>query len=188
MEVVSWFKMAEVWIVNRSYVSNIRRASANPDTLWGERTQWEWSNNYCSIRFIAFLNRIGGAGLRPRRPVAGGRRVLSLRNPWARLCGSWCTAASQCPHRDPDLLQGGGSVKPAAAECVSPHQSPVSRRWCWFSAARVLRSCSAAAGGLGGGVWSACSSWLQQHPAVTAAAQSAPRTILTILTLLFKHI
>ena len=179
--------MAEVWIVNRSYVSNIRRASANPDTLWGGVDTVIMVKQLLLYQFHCFMNRIGCAEAWPRRLVAGGRRVLSLRNPWARLCGSWCTAASQCPHRDPDL-QGGGSVKPAAAECVSPHQSPVSRRWCWFSAARVLRSCSAAAGGLGGGVWSACSSWLQQHAAVTAAAQSAPRTILTILTLLFRHI
>ena len=54
--------------------------------------------------------------------MAGGRCVLSLRNPWARLRGSWCTAASRGPHRDPDL-QGGGSRDSLQLQSVCSHCS-----------------------------------------------------------------
>ena len=167
--------MAEVWIVNRSYVSNIRRASADPDTLWGERIQWKLSKQLLQYQFHRFMNRTGDAEAWPRRLVAGGRRVLSLRNPWARLRGSWCTAASRGPHRDPDL-QGGGSRDSLQLQSVCSHCSHQShaRLMLVFCSAgfTILQRCSRR---LGGGVWSACSSWLQQHPAVTAAAQSAPK-------------
>ena len=177
--------MAEVWIVNRSYVSNIRRASANPDTLWGEWIQWKLSKQLLQYQFHCFMNRIGDAEAWPRRLVAGGRRVLSLRNPWARLRGSWCTAASRGPHRDPDL-QGGGSRDSLQLQSVCSHCSHQShaRLMLVFCSAgfTILQRCSVAAG-------RRCLVCMQQLTAATPSCHSCStvgtKTILTITTLLF---
>ena len=116
--------------------------------------------------------------------MAGGRRVLSLRNPWARLRGSWCTAASRGPHRDPDL-QGGGSRDSLQLQSVCSHTSRQSHaadagflQLGFYDPAALQRAAGRR-----------CLVCMQQLTAATPSCHSCStvgtKTILTITTLLF---
>ena len=117
--------------------------------------------------------------------MAGGRRVLSLRNPWARLRGSWCTAASRGPHRDPDL-QGGGSRDSLQLQSVCSHCSHQSHA----ADAGFLQRGFYDPAALQQAAGRRCLVCMQQLTAATPSCHSCStvgtKTILTITTLLFR--